>query len=303
MKTVFQIKYLSDTKTLGLIICVILILSFKNNSAQNTSNVIFNFDVSYFPFFNPEEDTIYLSADFPENNWPVPGSSEVFMLTDPDEDRIYSLSLELEIGDYSYGYWYNSGWDCSDLDYIIRFFSVSEINQTIELNDEPMSYMCYYLINFHVHSDDGPIENAAVDFEQFETKYTDNNGEVTYQISYAYECNVEYAISANGYYPVSGNFETSFCDYDIFEYLSMVRTSVINIPNSEISYELIKGNLYVNSDKNYIFKIYNVIGNLVYQSEAKTGSNTFNINHLNSGCYIFELTNGTQRITEKFILH
>jgi hypothetical protein len=77
--------------------------------------VTFNVDMTFAGGFDPEADEVYLSGNFSETvNWPEPGSPEGLVLSRVDGSMIFTLTLELEPGDYEYKYFSNAfgqGWD------------------------------------------------------------------------------------------------------------------------------------------------------------------------------------------------
>ncbi|WP_291100587.1 MULTISPECIES: T9SS type A sorting domain-containing protein [unclassified Flavobacterium] len=52
----------------------------------------------------------------------------------------------------------------------------------------------------------------------------------------------------------------------------------------------------INSEVSGSFSVYNVLGQKVHQFKVENGSNTINVDKLNSGTYFVEGANATQKI-------
>jgi hypothetical protein len=264
--------------------CIASVFSFS----QKSSTVTFNTDMSEDYFFNPLEDTLYISGSFPDHEWMMPGTDPLMVLSDPDEDLIYSLQMELPIGVYAYKYYMAAGWDCGEWDGDPnREFTVSEDGQSVVLNDV-IGMNCFYTVTFTISSDELPIENAAVDVERFETRYTDPYGSTYYYPSYN-GCNVEYTVSAEGYYTESGIFDTYGCDQDIEIDLSMIRTSICCLQNRPYSIVIINDRLYIDSKYEYSLIIYNTLGQPVCQRTVSKGMNVISTIAFKQGIYLLLL--------------
>ncbi len=82
----------------------------EENTQPDSYEVTFNVDLSMMEeYFNPDQDTIYLSGSMSE--WAEPGTQpDTQMLTRADTTMIWTLTLELEEGEYEYKYFLNQGW-------------------------------------------------------------------------------------------------------------------------------------------------------------------------------------------------
>lgn len=93
---------------------VTAVLTVKEETGE-TFAVTFNVDMSYAGEFDPESDVVYLAGDL--LGWTAPGD-------DPDnqtmsrvgETMVWTKTLELEAGAYTYKYFINAGWDGGEWD-------------------------------------------------------------------------------------------------------------------------------------------------------------------------------------------
>ena len=83
--------------------------------------------------FDPENDTVYLAGNF-SGEWQEPGSDPGNQAMTPDQDNpmIYTLTLQLQAGNYAYKYFLNPGWDggewAGDPNRMIEVGSDMEVN-------------------------------------------------------------------------------------------------------------------------------------------------------------------------------
>ncbi len=88
-------------------------LYFQSSVGPALHPVTFSVDMTDVPYiyFNPEEDQVFLAGSMTE--WDEPGANPENQLMTPSDDNasIYTLTLELEEGDYSYKYFINTGWE------------------------------------------------------------------------------------------------------------------------------------------------------------------------------------------------
>ncbi len=75
--------------------------------------VTFNVDMSLAPDFDPVNDIVYITGSM--FTWAVPGTDPVNQtMQRVDETMIWTKTLELDEGDYSYKYFINDGWSPGD---------------------------------------------------------------------------------------------------------------------------------------------------------------------------------------------
>jgi hypothetical protein len=88
-------------------------LFFRSSVEPPIYEVTFNVDMTNVPaiFFNPDEDQVFLAGSM--TNWEEPGSNpdNQLMIQSGENPGFYTLTLELEAGDYSYKYFVNEGWE------------------------------------------------------------------------------------------------------------------------------------------------------------------------------------------------
>lgn len=73
-------------------------------------NVYLNVDMSTAAGFVPGVDVVYVAGSFPGAFWNTPGSNPNLQLNQVGTSLIYSLTLSLPAGSYSYKYFRNAGW-------------------------------------------------------------------------------------------------------------------------------------------------------------------------------------------------
>jgi hypothetical protein len=288
----------------NILIFICSLLAFHNASGQNTSTVVFFVHNTDYFFFIPERDTLYITGNFPDHFWPMPGTDPEMMLTDPDHNLIYTLQMELPIGSYSYKYFFGSGWNCGEwLGNPNRYLDVPDNGHLYEIHDIPGWIACYYTIAFNITCDSEPVENASIDFERFPTQYTDASGHTSYDdLDYVKSCPVFYSISAEGYYSVMGSFYADGCDVNNTVELSMIRTSVNCFPDETIKIETLKDHLLVNSEKEYRMTIINISGQEVLDFQIIKGMNDIVISGLKSGMYILKFYDDTLQFSKKLLI-
>ncbi|MCK4662106.1 MAG: T9SS type A sorting domain-containing protein [Bacteroidales bacterium] len=74
-----------------------------------THDVTFNVDMNSAENFTAGTDIVYITGSMV--GWTTPGDNEDYVMTDTDEDGIYTITLSMEAGDYQYKYFLNAGWD------------------------------------------------------------------------------------------------------------------------------------------------------------------------------------------------
>jgi uncharacterized repeat protein (TIGR02543 family) len=97
-------------------------------------NVTFNVNMTYVDgyhhefTFDPENDVVYVTGSI--FGWAEPGSEPGMqtMVPSDDDPMIYTLTIELEAGEYAYKYFLNDGWDGGEW--------TGDPNRTFEVVDE-----------------------------------------------------------------------------------------------------------------------------------------------------------------------
>ena len=165
--------------TLFLLLIAFAISSF----AQKADSVNVTFNVDFKPFiespydtvpFDPVNDSVYVSGGFA--GWSVPGDSTEFMMTDADNDSIYTITRKLEVNStYYYKFAYvpagmGSSWEFADFaGFDNRVLNLGSNDTTL---NKVFSHFKYNLMVKDAEQDTGII-GATVMFE--DSTYTTND--------------------------------------------------------------------------------------------------------------------------------
>ncbi len=150
----------------------------KSKSVRNTEKstylVTFNVEMADAPY--EDGDHVYISGNFTDPPWPVPGSDENLQMEQTNDDLLtYSLSFNLPEGNYEYKYFLNEGWEHGEWggppNREISINSNTVINDIwgdIDPDDpdEPDDPDTLYTVTFIISDqDNNPVENAVITFD------------------------------------------------------------------------------------------------------------------------------------------
>jgi hypothetical protein len=111
--------------------------------------VTFNVDMSSATDFNAGIDHVYISGSM--NAWAEPGTDDKYLLSATGEDMIYSVTFDLNKGNFDYKYYINSGWDGAEWGDNIPGRTLEVVDAAIVLNDVWGQHPGeYYPVTFHV---------------------------------------------------------------------------------------------------------------------------------------------------------
>ena len=179
-----------------------------------TYTVIFNVDMNNAENFTPGTDTVYFTGNMV--GWTIPGNNADYIMTDTDEDGIYTIALTMAAGDYEYKYFMNAGWDGGEWSgYDNRTFTVSD---DMVINDV-WGIIEFYTVTFTVDDGTNPIEGANV-FVNNTDLYTNAAGIVTIDLSAG---DYPYTVDATGF--VQGTGTVTVVDTDVAEGVSLTLTT------------------------------------------------------------------------------
>ena len=280
-------------------VLLILLLINSISYAQKSSTVTFN--VYMNNLFHPDYDTLFVAGSF--NEWAVPGSDLDLMLTDPDEDWIYSVQMELPIGDYEYKYFFGTGWNCGEWNGGgNRIFEVAEDGQNIVLYDSfgILPGQMPFTITFHITSGDSPVNNVSVILGRYSEQLTDESGYTNFSSDGEKGCHVPYFINKNGYDSLEGILYKLYSD-ETFEFELIAPVNILT--NKNIQIETNNNQLTIKSEQQYNLNIYNILGKQVYQDNIPQGTSDINTEKFQSGIYILKFENKDERYIRKIIIN
>ena len=160
--------------------------------------------------FDPETDAVYISGDL--FGWVEPGNDESLMMTDENDDLIYTLDTLVEPGMHEYKYFYlpgstGSSWEYGEWE--------APANRVFEVSDAPVTrddIWANFTLTFHVANEaDGDIQgaNIAINGENLTT----NAGGMASTILPPNDGDgYDYEVTATGYQASTGNVMVNFAD-------------------------------------------------------------------------------------------
>jgi hypothetical protein len=111
--------------------------------------VTFNVDMSSVTGFSAGIDHVYISGSM--NAWTEPGTDDNYLLSATDEDMIYTVTFDLNQGDFDYKYFINSGWEGAEWGDNIPGRTLEVVDTAVVLNDVWGQHPGeYYPVTFHV---------------------------------------------------------------------------------------------------------------------------------------------------------
>ncbi|MCF8303091.1 MAG: T9SS type A sorting domain-containing protein [Bacteroidales bacterium] len=267
--------------------------------------VTLNVDISTFADttdFDPEMNSVYLSGSFFDPVWPAPGSNPDAMMTDEDEDMVYTWTGSVLANvEYEYKHFYvpdslDESWSYGEWQ--------GETNRSVTFTgpDTLMANWGTFMLEFWVTSDGSTaLEGAEITIGDM-VKTSDAEGYAYFDI--APDTDVEYTITHPDYPDKTGTVSMGYEDMELTidmssEGIGDNQASAFNVyPNP------VDNVLYIDEikDVNKI-EIYNVVGQQVKTIDnISNGTISINTSDLKEGVYFITLVNEAgQASTAKFI--
>jgi len=167
---------------------LLLLVAFAISSfAQKADSVNVTFNVDFKPFiespydtvpFDADNDSVYISGGFA--GWSEPGTADEYLMTDADDDSVYTLTVKLKMDStYYYKFFYVpadsiSSWEYGDFaGFDNRILELGSSDTTL---NKAFSHFMYELTVKDAEQDTG-LAGASVAFED-STSITDSQGKI-----------------------------------------------------------------------------------------------------------------------------
>lgn len=253
-------------------------------------NVTFNVDMRtpiLMGLIDHATDTISVTGSMV--GWVEPGTDETLFMDDADGDSIFSLTMSMLDGDYTYKYFHGAGWDGGEWQGgDDRSFTVA--GEDLTLDD---LWANEYMVTFTVHELGTPVENAAVTIDGV-TDSTDMNGNAWFALQ---DGDYEYTASLDGYADIVEMITVSGVNLSVevdFVGISDADAMDVNIyPNPTSGTVNIRGLGQSN------VTVLNAIGKVI-ATEQINGQGTLNLN--NPGVYFIRLQTDQKVVTKRVIV-
>ena len=145
-------------------------------------DVTFNVNMAGVSGFDVANDTVYFSGSMVD--WAVPGTEEQLMMTDNDNDMIYTITLVLPAAEYTYKYYINAGLEGAENGdnrslVVVTDTTVNDIWYTAinPLNEYKVSVYPNPFVSSFTLSNAGNIDKVVIaDYNGKQMMSVDNNG-------------------------------------------------------------------------------------------------------------------------------
>jgi len=275
-------------------------------------NVTINVDMNYFAdtssTLDLTNDTVYLSGNLLGAEWSEPGTNLNAMMTDMDDDSIYTWSSKLipnSTYEYKFFYvpaaetssWDNGEWQGGDN----RVAEIAGADTTLN------KYWNAFMAMFNVTDGTDPVEGASIDIADMSLT-TDAEGKASQPFPNG---DHDYTVTADNFEDATGTLTIDYGPDTLNIELTAVDdgddtgiddlSEIANVkvyPNPSNGHVTISGNKI----KGGTVEVINTIGARVKKIQLSSDKQHLNLEELKSGVYFIQIEKDNKRGTQKLII-
>jgi len=275
--------------------------------------VTFNVDISYFADTSSEfdlaNDTVYISGTVLESDWSEPGTNLNAMMTDMDEDSIYTWSTTLPMDStYEYKFSYVPAGMGSSWDYGEWPGGDNRVAEIAAADTTLNKYWNAWMTMFNVTDGTDPVEGASIDIADMSLT-TDADGKASQPFPNG---DHDYTVTADDFEDATGTLTIDYGPDTLNVELTAVDDGGDDTGIDDIS-EIANVKVYPNPSNGHVtisgnkieggtVEIINTIGARVKKIQLSSDKQHLNLEELKSGVYFIQIEKDNKRGTQKLII-